>query len=148
MSAAAIMVLVGQFFSRFNLVVSGQIIPSDHGFVDVPQYLSYTPTVAEYLLVVAGLGVVGFGFSIGERFFDETFRTSAHWGIFPAVAWALRKIKKMVCPILLDRPFFIGKDISANPDFSSAKATADAVELAAPQGHFFQGTSGEHFVTQ
>jgi molybdopterin-containing oxidoreductase family membrane subunit len=78
MSAAAIMVLVGQFFSRFNLVVSAQIIPSDYGFVGVPQYLPYTPTVWEYLIVVAGLGVVGFGFLIGERFFDETFHTSAH----------------------------------------------------------------------
>lgn len=78
MSAAAIMVLVGQFFSRFNLVVSGQIIPSNYGFVGVPQYLPYTPTVLEYLIVVAGLGVVGFGFLIGERFFDETFRTSGH----------------------------------------------------------------------
>lgn len=78
MTAAAIMILVGQFFSRYNLVVSGQIIPADHGFVDVPQYLSYMPTVAEYLLVIAGLGVVGFGFLVGERFFDETFRADSH----------------------------------------------------------------------
>lgn len=68
------MVLFGQFFSRFNLVVSGQIVPSNHDFVGVPQYLSYSPTVAEYLLVVAGLGVVMFGFLAGEVFLDQTFR--------------------------------------------------------------------------
>ncbi|KJS00237.1 MAG: polysulfide reductase NrfD [Desulfobulbaceae bacterium BRH_c16a] len=75
LSAAALMVLVGQFFSRYNLVVSGQIIPNDHGFVGVPQYLPYMPTTAEYLLVIAGMGIVGFGFIIGERFLDTTFTT-------------------------------------------------------------------------
>lgn len=73
MSTAALMVLVGQFFSRFNLVVSGQIVPADHQYVGVQQYLSYSPTAAEYLLVVAGLGVVGFGFLVGEIFLDKTF---------------------------------------------------------------------------
>lgn len=74
MSTAALMVLVGQFFSRYNLVVSGQIVPSDQGLVGVPQYLSYMPSAAEYLLVIAGIGVVGFGFVLGERFLDKTFR--------------------------------------------------------------------------
>jgi len=74
MSAAALMILVGQFFSRFNLVVSGQIVPNDYSFVGVPQYLSYVPTTAEYLIVVAGMGVVGFGFVLGERFLAATFR--------------------------------------------------------------------------
>ncbi len=73
MSSAALMVLVGQFFSRYNLVVAGQIVPNDHEFVGVPQYLSYIPSAAEYLLVIAGLGVVGFGFILGERFLDNTF---------------------------------------------------------------------------
>lgn len=71
------MVLVGQFFSRFNLVVAGQIVPNDYGFVGVPQYLSYMPSTAEYLLVIAGLGVVGLGFVLGERFLDETFSEEA-----------------------------------------------------------------------
>lgn len=73
MSTAALMILVGQFFSRFNLVVAGQIVPSNMGFESVPQYLSYTPTTLEYLIVIAGLGVVGFGFVLGERYLDSTF---------------------------------------------------------------------------
>ncbi len=75
MSTAALMVLVGQFFSRYNLVVSGQIVSSEHEFVGVPQYLSYMPSAAEYLLVVAGLGVVGLGFVLGERFLDGIFNS-------------------------------------------------------------------------
>ena len=78
LSTAALMILLGQFFSRFNMVVSGQIVPIEHEYVGVPQYLSYMPTVSEYLLVIAGLGVVGFGFVLGERFFDATFRSSSH----------------------------------------------------------------------
>ncbi len=78
LSAAALMILVGQFFSRFNMVVSGEIVPFDYEYVGVPQYLSYTPSIAEYLLVIAGLGVVGFGFVIGERFFDQTFHAGSH----------------------------------------------------------------------
>lgn len=73
LSAASLMVLVGQFFSRYNLVVSGQIVPNDFGLIGVPQYLTYVPTTAEYLLVIAGIGVVGFGFIVGERFLDSTF---------------------------------------------------------------------------
>jgi len=77
MSSAALMVLVGQFFSRFNLVVAGQIVPNDYGTVGTPLYLSYTPTASEYLLVVAGLGVIGLGFVLGERFLDKSFSEEA-----------------------------------------------------------------------
>jgi molybdopterin-containing oxidoreductase family membrane subunit len=77
MSTAALMILVGQFFSRYNLVVSGQIVPNEYGYVGVPQYLSYMPSAAEYLLVIAGIGVVGFGFIIGERLLDGTFNRKA-----------------------------------------------------------------------
>lgn len=77
MSTAALMVLVGQFFSRYNLVVSGQIVPNEQGFVGVPQYLSYAPSAAEYLLVIAGIGVVGLGFILGERFLDGAFSGKA-----------------------------------------------------------------------
>lgn len=73
MSAAALMILVGQFFSRYNLVVSGQIVPADYGLVGVPQYLEYMPTTSEYLIVIAGMGVVLLGFVVGERFLDTIF---------------------------------------------------------------------------
>lgn len=73
MSAAALMVLVGQFFSRFNMVVSGQIVSPYSGYSDMPLYLSYTPTASEWLLVVGGIGLLGYGFLVGERFLGSIF---------------------------------------------------------------------------
>ena len=75
MSSAALMILVGQFFSRFNLVVSGQMVPQFYGLEEVPLYLSYVPTAAEYLLVIGGIGLIGFGFLAGERIFSSVFST-------------------------------------------------------------------------
>ncbi len=73
MSTAALMVLVGQFFSRFNMVVSGQIVPQYRGYDELPMYLSYIPTAAEFLLVIGGIGLVGYGFLIGEKLFSPVF---------------------------------------------------------------------------
>ncbi len=78
MSCAALMVLVGQFFSRFNLVVAGQIVPADYQFVEVPTFLTYSPSSIEYLLVAAGAGVLGLGFILGERFLDSIFNAPSH----------------------------------------------------------------------
>lgn len=74
LSLAALMVLVGQFFSRYNLVVAGVIIPQYVGYDDLALYQAYAPKVAEYLLVVGGLGVVGCGFLVGERCFGRLFQ--------------------------------------------------------------------------
>ena len=75
LSAAALMVLVGQFFSRLNMVVSGQIVPQYYGYEDVPLYLSYTPAAAEWMLVIGAIGLIGCGFLIGERFLGSAFST-------------------------------------------------------------------------
>lgn len=73
MSLAALMVLVGQFFSRFNLVVAGLIVPQFYGYGDYPLYLAYTPTMVEWSLVIGGFGLVGCGFLAGERVFGALF---------------------------------------------------------------------------
>lgn len=74
MVLAALMVLVGQFFSRFNLVVAGVIVPLYNGYSELPPYQSYSPTMTEYLLVIGGVGVIGAGFVLGERFFGSKFQ--------------------------------------------------------------------------
>lgn len=74
MVLAALMVLVGQFFSRYNLVVAGVIVPLYAGYQDLPQYQSYAPSVSEYLLVIGGIGVIGVGFLLGEKFFGSKFQ--------------------------------------------------------------------------
>ncbi len=70
LSLAALMVLVGQFVSRLNLVAAGLTVPQlgDYAF-DVPAYLSYSPSISEILLVVGGFGIMGFGFLFGEKVF-------------------------------------------------------------------------------
>ncbi|MHB8810080.1 MAG: NrfD/PsrC family molybdoenzyme membrane anchor subunit [Desulfobulbaceae bacterium] len=73
MSAAALMTLVGLFFRTYNTVVAGQIIPVFPGSINAPATLSYTPSVSEMLLVMAGMGVVGVAFLLGERFFGKAY---------------------------------------------------------------------------
>lgn len=78
LSAAALMVLVGAYFQRYDIVVAGQIVPIYNGFDNLPTYLSYLPSPAEFLVAVGGFGVVGVGFLLGERFFGKAFRHSGH----------------------------------------------------------------------
>jgi molybdopterin-containing oxidoreductase family membrane subunit len=73
MSLAALMTLVGQFFSRYNLVVGGQLVPQYNGIDMSPSYFSYMPSVAELLVTMAGIGLVGATFILGERFFGRAF---------------------------------------------------------------------------
>lgn len=73
MSAAALMILVGQFFSRLNLVVAGQVIPQYSGYEGVPVQLSYAPTAPELGIVLGGIGLLGVCFLVGEYFLGERF---------------------------------------------------------------------------
>jgi molybdopterin-containing oxidoreductase family membrane subunit len=73
MSLAALMTLVGQFFSRYDLVVAGQLVPQYNGIDMSPNYFSYIPSVSELLVTMAGIGLVGAAFILGERFFGRAF---------------------------------------------------------------------------
>ena len=73
MSAAALMILVGQFFSRLNLVVAGQVVPQFSGYEGVPAEYAYIPTGPELSLVVAGIGLLGTCFLIGEYLLGDRF---------------------------------------------------------------------------
>ncbi|MGW8161836.1 MAG: NrfD/PsrC family molybdoenzyme membrane anchor subunit [Desulfobulbales bacterium] len=73
MSAAALMTLVGLFARTYNTVIAGQIVPEFIGTNNFPAALSYTPSIAEIMVVMAGIGVVGAGFFLGERFFGHAY---------------------------------------------------------------------------
>ena len=73
LSAAALMILVGQFFSRLNLVVAGQLIPQYSGYEGVPAQLTYAPTAPELAVVMSGIGLIGVCFLIGEYFLGDRF---------------------------------------------------------------------------
>jgi molybdopterin-containing oxidoreductase family membrane subunit len=78
MATAGLMTLVGQFFARYDLVVAGQQVPQYLGWDYMPTYLAYTPSLAEVLVVLGGIGITGAGFLLGERFFGRAFRHSGH----------------------------------------------------------------------
>jgi len=67
-SAASI---VGIFFMRYDLVVVGQIVPGFHelNIVDLPKLFTYTPTLSEYMITMAGFTFCGVLFLMGERMF-------------------------------------------------------------------------------
>jgi len=74
LSTAALMVLVGQFFSRLNLVIAGQLIPQYAGYESSPVLNSYVPTGPELAIAMSGFGVLGVCFLVGEYFLGSRFR--------------------------------------------------------------------------
>jgi molybdopterin-containing oxidoreductase family membrane subunit len=73
LSTAALMVLIGMFISRLNMVVGGQIVPQYLGFDNLPTYLNYTPSGFEWIVALGGIGFTGVAFLQGERFFGKSF---------------------------------------------------------------------------
>jgi len=73
MSAASLMTLVGLFARTYNMVVAGQIVPEFTGTKNFPDALSYSPSIAEIMLVMAAMGIVGSTFLLGERFFGRAY---------------------------------------------------------------------------
>ena len=78
MSAASLMVLVGAFFQRYDLVVAGQQVPVFYGWDNLPSYMGYAPSMGELMVVMGAIGLCGAGFLLGERFFGKVFRHSDH----------------------------------------------------------------------
>lgn len=73
MSVASLMVLVGMFVARLNMVIAGQIVPQYSGFEGMSSYINYTPSGYEWLVAMAGIGFTGFAFLQGERMFGRAF---------------------------------------------------------------------------
>jgi molybdopterin-containing oxidoreductase family membrane subunit len=67
-SAASIL---GIFFMRYDLVIVGQIVPGFHEYkiIDLPHLFSYSPTLHEYMVTLAGFTFAAMLFMIGERMF-------------------------------------------------------------------------------
>jgi molybdopterin-containing oxidoreductase family membrane subunit len=73
LSTAALMVLVGMFIARLNMVTAGQIVPQYSGFEGLSTYINYPPSGYEWLVALAGIGFTGFAFLQGERLFGKVF---------------------------------------------------------------------------
>jgi molybdopterin-containing oxidoreductase family membrane subunit len=63
--------MVGIFFMRYDLVIVGQLIPHYHGMglVDYPEFLSYSPSLHENLVVLGGIAFCLMLFLMGEKLF-------------------------------------------------------------------------------
>lgn len=71
MALGSLASIIGIFFMRYDLVVVGQIVPGLHEYniVSLPHLLSYTPTLHEYMITMAGFTFCAMLFMIGERMF-------------------------------------------------------------------------------
>jgi Ni/Fe-hydrogenase subunit HybB-like protein len=72
MFLASMLMIVGIYFMRYDLVIVGQIVPVyfELGVNAYSHLLSYTPSTHEIMVVMGGIGFVGFNFLLGEKIFD------------------------------------------------------------------------------
>ena len=73
MALSSLLVLVGMFISRYDMVVAGQLPPVYGGWDNLPSLFSYTPSIFEMAVTMAGLAFIGATFILGERFFGRAF---------------------------------------------------------------------------
>ncbi len=78
MAFAGILILIGQFVARYDLVAAGLLVPSNLGWDNAPTYLDYVPSVFEFGVVIGSISLVAFGFLLGERMFGKVFNQKEH----------------------------------------------------------------------
>lgn len=66
---AAIFIVVGAFFGRFDSVVSGQLVRVESEFIPNLALASYIPSMAEISIFVSGFGLMMLIFELGNIFF-------------------------------------------------------------------------------
>jgi molybdopterin-containing oxidoreductase family membrane subunit len=69
---ASALVIFSSFFMRFDMVVAGQIVPLywELGVREYSKLHAYSPTWHEILVVLAGVGLTGAAFLLGEKVFQ------------------------------------------------------------------------------
>ncbi len=71
MMAGSLMMIIGIFIMRYDLVIVGQIVPVYHelGVREASELLTYFPSFHEIIITLGGFGVAAFLFLIGEKLF-------------------------------------------------------------------------------
>jgi len=69
---ASVLMIIGIFFMRYDLVIEGQIVPVFYelGVNEYKGLLSYSPSLHEIMITVGGMGIVASAFLLGERVFN------------------------------------------------------------------------------
>jgi Ni/Fe-hydrogenase subunit HybB-like protein len=72
MFVAAILMIMGIFVMRYDLVVIGQVVPSyfELGVNDHLSLLPYRPSIHEVMVVIGALAIVAMTFLVGEKVFE------------------------------------------------------------------------------
>lgn len=78
MAFAGLLVLIGQFVARYDLVAGGLLVPQNLGWDNAPTYLDYVPSIFEFGVIIGSISVVAFGFLLGERIFGKIFDQKEH----------------------------------------------------------------------
>ncbi|NOZ84137.1 MAG: polysulfide reductase NrfD [Epsilonproteobacteria bacterium] len=81
---ASILMIIGIFFMRYDLVMVGQVVPVLHG-INVEEFsglVSYAPTIYEIAISIGGLGIAIIAFLFGEKVFKGPFK-GHKFGIHP-----------------------------------------------------------------
>jgi molybdopterin-containing oxidoreductase family membrane subunit len=65
---ASTLVLLGLFSQRMELLLTGQIMPDGPMAVGLPEIVSYTPTIWEWLVVASALAAMLLLYTLGERY--------------------------------------------------------------------------------
>jgi molybdopterin-containing oxidoreductase family membrane subunit len=109
--AAGVLALVGVFVDRLTFVIAGQAAPvtTVSGVVSAPVAV-YSPSPVEIAIVVGGVGLVAFVYTLAERYLDLS-ESDVHATMLPA--WALaglalpgrvtRRVAALLPPIHLRR---------------------------------------------
>ena len=66
--AASVLVLLGMFAGRIELLLAGQIIPYGPMAVGLPEIVTYTPTIWEWLVVAFALAAMLLLYTLGEQY--------------------------------------------------------------------------------
>jgi molybdopterin-containing oxidoreductase family membrane subunit len=84
---AGALAMVGVFVDRLTFVIAGQAAPvtTVSGVVSAPVAV-YTPSLVEIAIVIGGLALVAFAYTLSERYLDLS-ESDAHVSMLPA--WAL-----------------------------------------------------------
>lgn len=72
MFIASLLMIIGIFVMRYDLVVIGQVVPSFHdiGAKGALHLLPYAPSFYEIMIVAGGIGIVAAAFLLGEKIFS------------------------------------------------------------------------------
>ncbi len=66
---ASILVVIGIFFNKYDIVISGQIVPVLAAYYHHVSYIRYLPSLSELSIFVGALGVASIIYFIGEKLF-------------------------------------------------------------------------------